>query len=658
MSDARINSSWHNRRPADTIIRKRRHLTTGGRSVATIVALATLLCIPLILWMFIDASRAGITRRIHLYQRDNGTLMRVSDPWRPLPGCLFVQAKAGPTGHAPLLWPLDGTYRYNTGMRKLCGGPDTALLADGIVSPALYPLLLAASNRWRTPLEASEAQPMNALIQDGTGMAQGAHLQLTLDARSQANAQGMAECMTGHTAACGALHIAPQLWAQNIEGAAARMAGVVVLDVRSGAIEAFASAHSACYQAEQSNALLPAHCPLPALARQRALPGKLDHHALALVSPGSLVKPILAVAFMRDPLLGPGLRQKGSAARKRMLDDIARSDTAKFLDRAYCRDLGFTGCERLPEIAVAANDLGWNKSASHGAGLMALVATPAGNSDRTSMTSRFMQTKNPHGQWHAMPWHYQVSQARHCALLLRWEKCQGDVANSASELMGQGNALASPLSIAQMFATIANAANGNRLQPPTHLLQSVSGQLHGRPTVLQHDSKPLPIAISRPEAELILEGMTLTHRGGTASSACLKAYRSARSARVACHALGGVAGKTGTPGFSDEVYTWQQRAGACRDIQQLLAGSRITDEQRHRASRARTRCVQSPIKWYAAVLRGQAGNSAGPWSKVMVVLAERNYHNDGWIDSKGDTGTPNVAAELGFRLIKYGQETP
>lgn len=616
---------------------------TLGRSVTAMVAICTLLTICFLASMLAASSHSNIKKRVHEYRREDGEVNRVVDPWRPLPGCIFLQSVEG-----KVLWPLDGKNTYNTAMTKLCG-LGSLVLPHGAVSPALSPLLLAANNQWRAPLQQSNLFPMNNTDQDGLAIPQGAHIELTLNATLQSSAQSTVECMTGHAAACAAVGLRENTWSQNSEGAAARMFGVVVLNVKTGAIEVLASSHSACYEAEHSGKALQSHCPAPALARDRPLPGKLDHHAFTDAKPGSLVKPIMAVAFMRDPLLGPKLRQRGGAARKALLEDIKNSNSPNFLDRAYCRDLGFVNCTRLQRIADTAYDLGWNVQASN---LLALAERDAGTQTVRQVTPHFLQSVNEQGQWNAIPLRYLADQAKRCAVSNRWKKCRGEVANTASELIGQGNAVASPLTIADMLKGIANAANGEHEQLPTHLLQSVSGRLQGNVENLLPDAMPKPLRISKEEANLILLGMSLTHHGGTASSGCVKAYSGALDATGACRRLTGVAGKTGTPGFADEAYTWAKRAEVCNGVQRRLGETDLSIEQRGRLNEERIRCVQSPVKWYAAVLRDNPASDTGPWTKVVVVLAERNYRNDGWIDSKGDVGAPNVAAELAFRLIK------
>jgi hypothetical protein len=54
-------------------------------------------------------------------------------------------------------------------------------------------------------------------------------------------------------------------------------------------------------------------------------------------------------------------------------------------------------------------------------------------------------------------------------------------------------------------------------------------------------------------------------------------------------------------------------------------------------------------KWFVTLVKG----SDGRFSKVVAILAERNWHtHTGLVDSPYDRGSPNVAAELGIRLVQ------
>lgn len=606
------------------------------------LAVCTVLAVMSLAFVLAATGHATVARRVHDYRTADGELRRVLDPWRPLPGCLFLRSS-----HGKVLWPLDDKGNYNPAIGLLCGGP-ALTVNDEAVPSGLTPLIRRIDNQWRAPLARDVAIPMNQIDRDGVTMPQGAHVELTLDASLQASTQATADCMTGHMDACSAAGLPEKTWSQNVEGAGARMFGVAIVDVKTGAIEALASAHSPCFEAEHGGRTLPQHCPTPALERERPLLGKLDHHAFADAKPASLVKPIMAIAFMRDPVLGAKLRSSGNPIRKSLLEELKNSDSPDFLDRAFCRDAGFYGCTRLARIADVAGDLGWNVESDD---LLAPTKQAADRETAYRMTPRFMQMPGRDAAWHAMPVRYDAEQARRCAIDKRWSKCDGEIANVASELLGQGNAVASPLTIADMLRKIAAAANGVREQPSLHLLQSISGKVDGETRVLAGDTGRTPLRISKQEADFVLAGMSLTHQGGTATSGCIEAYRDTGDALRACRRLTGVAGKTGTPGFADEAYSWEEREQVCHDIVSRLKDAPAGSAQHRALERERGRCVQAPVKWYAAVVRDNPAAAGGPWTKVVVVLAERNYRNDGLIDAKGDVGA-NIAAELGFRLIR------
>src|SRR4030095_4251874 len=77
--------------------------------------------------------------------------------------------------------------------------------------------------------------------------------------------------------------------------------------------------------------------------------------------PGSIIKPILAAGFLRDP----GYRRKIVAERvaadfNRLQDELKGSDSVAFLNRMFCSDKGWTNCDRPKSIQQAAVLLGWD----------------------------------------------------------------------------------------------------------------------------------------------------------------------------------------------------------------------------------------------------------------------------------------------------------
>ena len=57
-----------------------------------------------------------------------------------------------------------------------------------------------------------------------------------------------------------------------------------------------------------------------------------------------------------------------------------------------------------------------------------------------------------------------------------------------------------------------------------------------------------------------------------------------------------------------------------------------------------------PYKWYVAAYRSDRSGQ-GPWTKVIAVLAERNWLRDsGRVHGTGDHG-PNPAAEIALHIV-------
>jgi hypothetical protein len=139
-------------------------------------------------------------------------------------------------------------------------------------------------------------------------------------------------------------------------------------------------------------------------------------------------------------------------------------------------------------------------------------------------------------------------------------------------------------------------------------------------------------ALSRDAAEVILSGLSYSHRNGTARLACEQVL----DAR-ACREIDWIAGKTGTPTFPNDDRSLDELARLCAPGVQ-----RTTVEQKACGG-------LRPYKWYVAAWRTDPANPA--WTKVIGVLTERNWLADsGRIHGAGDHG-PNPAAEIAFQVV-------
>ena len=207
-----------------------------------------------------------------------------------------------------------------------------------------------------------------------------------------------------------------------------------------------------------------------------------------------------------------------------------------------------------------------------------------------------------------------------------------------AEGWGQGHARASALGIAGMMATLAAAANGQKEVSRPHLVESVRAASGFDAALLESDvlrwsqAAAQPNRLSRDAAEVILSGLSYSHRSGTARTACEQVFDAPR-----CRDIDWLAGKTGTPSFPSDGVSLDELARVC--------------SSGDAASRARLPVCSSlrPYKWYVAAYRTDHAGS-GPWTKVIAVLTERNWlRRTGQVHGAGDLG-PNPSAEIALQI--------
>jgi hypothetical protein len=220
-----------------------------------------------------------------------------------------------------------------------------------------------------------------------------------------------------------------------------------------------------------------------------------------------------------------------------------------------------------------------------------------------------------------------------------WEKCRGGaVVDVVAEGWGQGHARASALGIAGMMATLAAAANGQKEVRRPHLVESVRAASGFDAAMLESDvlrwsrAAAQPNRLSHDAAEVILSGLSYSHRSGTARTACEQVFDAPR-----CRDFDWLAGKTGTPSFPSDGVSLDELARLC--------------SSGDTASRSKLPVCSSlrPYKWYVAAYRADHASS-GPWTKVIAVLTERNWlQRTGQVHGAGDHG-PNPSAEMAMQI--------
>jgi hypothetical protein len=515
----------------------------------------------------------------------------------------------------------------------------------------------------------------------------GFNVHLTINPDAQHIVQQTSRCYAGDAASCRQLGLAGDKVFVDFtnlmyEKAAVRMAAVALIDVESGRIEALGSAHTDCYRQEYDGPGRKARaCPdLPTTPRYE--PDRLLNHALYTDAlPGSMVKPIMAAGFLRDP----AYRKKILADRVangfvRLQDELKGSDSVAFLNRMFCMDKGWTNCDRPRAVQQAALQFGWDSGcvdASFRCGrLNLLFGYPDSSRIRADTTRMPLGASVLYGRMLVepasakQPADFQLVsnfafEPAHAAACSRgdnysgpadkrgWRKCkQGRLLYLESEGWGQGNARTTALGAAGMIARLAAAANGQTSQRLPYLVERITdsnAQTFELAAQQFRLADPVPLAIPQEDAALIVQGM-ISHksagapagtRSGTAHSACARIYDAAT-----CNRIDWIAGKTGTPPYGNDGLT-------LKEIRQKCGAAPAPNASFGEKQAWWTSCSrEQPYKWYVAAFKTDAAQTG--FNKVVAVLTERNWYRTGpladKVQSPGDREM-NVSAEIAFRVM-------
>jgi len=329
-----------------------------------------------------------------------------------------------------------------------------------------------------------------------------------------------------------------------------------------------------------------------------------------------------------------------------------------------CADQDFMHCRRPWDVQAMASAFGWNGGCVDGrddCGKRDLLFGRSVDASDESGAVAPVATLGPYGRLLAEPvgnglgapfrlrpaTPLDAAKVRACAAGADgkrlsdddWEQCRGaGIVDIAAEGWGQGHARSSALGIAGMMAALAAAANGQPEVRMPHLVQALRGvgpanSSRLEPAVMRWNlAKAESSKIAQDAAEVILSGLSYSHRAGTARRACEQVL----DART-CSDIDWIAGKTGTPTFPNDDRSLDELSGLC-------AGGAV------KARSDRSACGPlRPYKWYVAAYRTDPGDAR--WTKVIGVLTERNWVADtGRIHGAGDHG-PNPAAEIAMQII-------
>jgi cell division protein FtsI/penicillin-binding protein 2 len=634
--------------------------------------------LPALSWRGTEVPRVVGRWRPDQYVEISARNIARGNPWAGVPGCVYMS-----DGDSPFV-PTHFVAEPRGLAQRLCGRPelrgtasDDAGEATGIAGePApdmppddprwQVPPSLSAMLQALEPLHRANAAAGNRVRMNGTPIDVGQSIDVTIEPSLQALAQKVAACYTGRQELCRALGITRKedasaaIGHRLLEGALVRMAAIAIIDVESGRIEALAGAMSPCTREEYDGPGRSAHCdkrmPYPIRYRPDALLNPAVFHD---AMPGSVIKPIMATAFLTDPDVGRRWLASEHAEMQRtawpthdsLRGQLMRSDSARFLDRMFCADQKYANCKRPWEVQAAASDFGWNADCADAredcgkrdllfGGALALpgmnTAIPYGRllvEPSSDTLGAPMRLSKPLALDPAKVAACAAGPDGHRGTKDDWDKCRARfVVDVAAEGWGQGNARSSALGVAGMMATLAAVANGDAPASP-HLVAGVrpAGVDAVRWAPPRSQGPQRPALLTRDIAEVIMSGLSYSHRAGTARLACEQVF----DART-CRDMDWIAGKTGTPTFPNDDVSLSQLAAIC------APGAPRTRKEFATCGALR------PYKWYVAAYRVDPDNPR--WTKAIGVLTERNWLADtGRIHGAGDQG-PNPAAEIAMQI--------
>ena len=666
----------------------------GGRMLATLA------------WRGTEVERTVASWRPQQYVEIGARQLARGNPWGGIPGCVYLyhdekratpayfvrQARASnehACSHAALV-DVAGNGNGDRLPFAITGEPGPDVRADDMrwqVPPALHALLRPLESLQRTTgslyraytLAAPEERNPNRITLGGADVDVGFAVDLTIDPALQAIAQKTAACYTGRQDVCRALRLRREedgfdaIGHRLLEHAVVRMAAIAIIDVPTGRIEALAGAMTPCTRHEYDGPGRGAGCdprpPYPVRYRPDALANPAVFHD---AMPASIVKPVMAAAFLTNASVGArwlagersAMRATVPPAADSLRGQLARSNSARFLDRMFCADRAFGPCERPWEIQAAATRVGWNGGCADpsercGARDLLFGRSPATVDaiDDIEPPAAWMSygrlLVEPAGNTRAAQFRARAPVALDGSRIKRcaegadrqrasrddWEKCRGGmIVDVVAEGWGQGHARSTALGAAGMMATIAAAANGQPELRPPHLVRAVRGVIKPAPSPVETAAQRWsaaaiePNTLSRDAAEVVLSGLSYSHRHGTARRACEQVF----DART-CRDIDWIAGKTGTPTFPNDDRSLDEIAALCKP------GTKRTRAEESACGSLR------PYKWYVAAWRADPANPA--WTKAIGVLTERNWlAESGRVHGAGDHG-PNPAAEIAFQII-------
>ena len=603
------------------------------------------------------------------YVQFSEKILAVANPWSGLKGCLLL---GDPQSDYYYLSGRKGNSQINDNISKVCSAiTQNSEKTHPVTEQNLDAVALDDPTWILPPSYANIIQPMQALRQVQSLYAPteqgefidimekntvkindkeqpiGLHTELTIQPQTQKITQQIAMCYTGHQKICDDLGLSNAVKNQEFyEDAVVRKVGIVVLDIKTGELEALASAHSRCFEQNSQGSDGGKDCPIPSYTIQVA-PDKLRNHAyFDEAPPASTMKPLMAVTFLQD-----AANQDVEALGV----ELALSDSNRFLRRMLCLNGSgnWKNCTLPQQMQKTAIAMGWDsncynsneaidpKNKTYDCGKLDTLwgkqsPVDLGDYNRDKLADKanlygwFMVKKQGNPKTLRTDFNFTVDPNRPTADESWYTKQTYSVKDLTNQGLGQGESLSTPVGVAGMIANLALAAQQQTQQVLPHVVRRIFDVEGKTPPLLEATKADnIPITLPSDKAHIVITKMQGSHQIGTARKACISAFDA-----NTCKSLTTIAGKTGTPTISDE-----------KNTQTVL---KRRQEQQNDGKPCQSNCTYPPYKWYVAAYQSQ-GKSDQPYDKVMAVLVERNWNKKGSLTPDKEN---NHAAEIAFRVFK------
>lgn len=598
------------------------------------------------------------------------------NPWRGLDGCIYLantKSKAKKEEQTEL--SLFSLGYSNPLHQQLCQTPDMYKQAkvvfdvdkenikDSIISMHEYKPAMMGNFTDFIPLLDSVTtvnKDSERFVEiDGYDVPVGFNAQLTINPDMQHFTTAIAQCFTGKLELddplCSRLSAATKAKFNNMESKSlVRQVGIAIIDVPSGRVDVATGSTNSCFDDNFGVGKSQDKCleiPITWKSMMSANQAMENPALYTDYMPGSTIKPIQALAMVRA-------FPKAIEANKTTVTNImAKSNTEQVLDILTCTHSitaqYVSNCQGFAQMQKAALDMGWNNECNgedcgkqdvlYGQKLHhtkmqkplfygKLLTNDQGMELVTGLENisedAYKNAANGVGK--------NDKKDTNWPAVSKIKVSSRSLALAVQESYGQANARATPLGLASAMRTLLASADQDTFRP-THIMEHLwaagnDGVLFKTKESVEkpdiedlEDGKSLITSnITKEEAGMVIPLFAEAHYAGTAKTACNDVFGACTQ-----NILGyTIFSKTGTTTFKS------------KNINTLATSCNKATEEKDK------NCHLRPISWFVLA----TGTEQNQWSKVIVIMSERNWENSGSVQGS------NTSAYIGFNLMNVLHE--